>query len=171
VARPEDGFKRAKMFYAIRYLCHRTDITMGHHGFTIDLHPKTPEIIKSSGITQEYINTFLNNMGRGWLDAVGYDAIYDPDNYGYNADKKAPPGPNAHPLYGVDSLQVQWGEWGPEHISVPGNACGLDLDRSCGNVFPGGKSLVPHNVDSWRQKYLFLIMFTEIAELVLYGVS
>jgi hypothetical protein len=27
-------------------------------------------------------------------------------------------------------IRVEWGEWGPEHISVPGNACALDIDES-----------------------------------------
>ena len=32
-------------------------------------------------------------------------------------------------------------------------------------VFPGGRALEPHNIDSLRQKYLLLICFTEVDRL------
>lgn len=152
------------MIYAIRHLCHRTDIDMGRHGFTIDLHPSVPEAIAESGLTQEHVDTCLEGAGQMWLDAAGFSAVFDPDNCGARADSKLPPGPNAHPLYrpGMD-LRVVWGKWGPEHISVPGNAAGLDLDRGCGCLFRRGQMLVPHNVDGLAQKYLLLIVFTELA--------
>lgn len=155
--------------YAIRGLCHRTDITMGCHGFSIDLSPEFKTAAAKSGINQEKIDHLIETAGRLWLDATGFDAIYDPDNTGAWADKKKPPGPNARPLYEAKHLRVAWGEWGPEHISIPGNACGLDIDRDgFGSVYRDGALLHPHNVDSLKQKYLLLIVFTEIAETIHY---
>lgn len=155
--------------YCIRGLCHRTDLTMGAHGFCIDLAPGFAQAVKLSGLTQQNINNILNSHGQHWLNAAGYDEIWDPDNCGAWKDEKLPPGPNARPLYRPhDGLSVAWGAWGPEHISVPGNACGLDIDHSslCCCIFKGGRQLQPHNVDCWQQKYLMLITFTELAEHV-----
>ncbi len=155
------------MIYAIRHLCHRTDIDMGRHGFAIDLHPSVPKLVTKSGLGQEHVDTYLERAGRTWLDAAGFNAVFDPDNCGAWADPKKPPGPDAHPLYrpGMD-LRVTWGEWGPEHITVPGNATGLDLGTDMGCLFRRGQSLAPHNVDSLAQKYLLLIVFTALAEQV-----
>lgn len=157
--------------YLIRSLCHRTDISMGRHGFIIDLHPSVKDMVAKSWIDQEKIETMLDRLGRIWLDRAGYDRIFDPDNCGMDADEKAPPGPNARPAYQPNKeLRVDWGEWGLEHINVPGDACGLDIDRSSfGCAFKGGTRLVPHNMDSWSQKYLTLITFTEIMETLVYS--
>ena len=38
-------------------------------------------------------------------------------------------------------------------------------------VYPGGRALEPHNIGSLRQKYLLLIVFTEIAQAVLLSAS
>ncbi len=157
--------------YAIQHLCHRTDISMGAHGFAIDLHPSTCDAVKASGLDQQKIEVWLERMGRTWLDAAGFDAIFDPDNCGAWADKAQPPGPEAHPMYRPNfDLGVSWGEWGPEHISVPGNACGLDIERRAfGCMYSKGAQLVPHNVDSLTQKYLLLIVFTEIVNCIHYS--
>ncbi len=153
--------------YAIRGLCHRRDISMGAHGFCIDLSPEFKATVAKSAITAENIDHLLKQNARGWLDAAGFDSIYDPDNAGHGRDKSQPPGPNARPLWGVEHLRVAWGEWGPEHISIPGNACGLDIERrGFGTVYPDGAQLQPHNVDSLEQKYLLLIVFAEIAESI-----
>ncbi len=149
--------------YAIKCLCHRTDINMGRHGFIIDLHPDLPKMVKHCGLTQKHIEQHLTTCGRQWLDCTGFDLIFDPDNCGFEKDKELSPGPNARPSYQPNQdLRVTWGAWGIEHISVPGNACGLDLDNTCGCTFSRGVSLTPHNIDSLYQKYLLLITFTEI---------
>lgn len=163
--------------YLIDGLCHRRDIRMGTHGFVIYLSPEWKALVAKSGITQENVEHLLKNSGRRWLDAAGFDAMVDPDDdrSPFEQDQEPrPPGPNAYPLYkpGFD-LRVAWGEWGPEHISVPGNACGLDLDRNVlGSPFHDEKynsyGLLPHNVDSLHQKYLLLITFTELAKHVVF---
>lgn len=130
--------------YAIRHLCHRTDIPLGAHGFTIDLSPEFRSAVMRSGLDQEQINRWREAMGPGLLCAAGYRNVR------------------------WHQLRVLWGEWGPEHIDVPGNACGLDINRSAfGCLFAGGYSLQPHNVDSLAQKYLLLMTFTELAESVI----
>lgn len=155
--------------YAITNYCHRKDIDMGQHAFTVLLSPEWKGAVAASGIDQAQVNRLIESQGRTWLDAVGYDRIFDPDNCGAWADKSKPPGPNAHPQYEPrTSIRVSWGEWGPEHISVPGNACGLDIERRAfGSPWRGGAALHPHNLDSLRQKYLLTIVFTEIAYSVL----
>lgn len=156
--------------YAIRYFCPRTDVQMGTHGFAIDLPADWPELVRRSGLNQEKVNQHIASCGRRWLDATGHNGMFDPDNCGFQADKSLPPGPNARPTYSHREIQVIWGEWGAEHISVPGNACGLDITRDCcgfGSIFLGGRQLQPHNIDSWHQKNLLTIVFTELAESVL----
>jgi hypothetical protein len=156
--------------YLIRGLCPRTDIDMGRHAFTIELPREWPALVEASEITQERVSEVVEREGADWLDACGYTEMYDPDNYGFEKDKNKPPGPNAKRLYDPHtSIRVSWGAWGPEHITVPGNACGLDLDHSSssfGCFLRGGRMLLPHNIDSWHQKNLLLIVFTEFAESV-----
>lgn len=131
--------------YGIVGLNPRTDITMGAHGFSVCLHPEFRECVKRSGITQEMVNLKLQQDGPEWLKACGFE----PDLF-------------------MCKLRVDWQEWGPHHITVPGNACGLDIDKhGFSLLFKGGVSLHPHNIDSWRQKQLLLIAFTSFAEDVL----
>lgn len=156
--------------YAITSFCHRTDMDMGRHGFGVCLSPVFRDAVKSSDISQTEVNQCLETMGAVWLDAAGYDGIYDPDNSGFLKNDKLPPGLRARRMYEPrTALRVTWGEWGPEHITVPGNACGLDLCDGPFNLFRGGKYLAPHNVDCWRQKYLLTIVFTELASHVISG--
>ena len=147
------------MFYSIEGLCPRRDMDMGGYGFSVNLWPSFREAVEKRGLTQENIDNAIQRMGRSWLDACGYDGMFDPDNFGFNANRKKPPGPKARPLYEPNrDLRVKWGEWGPEHITVPGDACGLDIDRSIGSP-RDGRVLLPHNVDCWRQVQLLLIVF------------
>lgn len=151
------------MYYDIDGLCPRTDISMGGHGFCIKLYPEWRGLVAGRALTQENVTTAIGRLGRAWLDACGYDGVFDPDNSGFRKDSEKPPGPEARPMYEPGrNLRVSWGEWGPEHISVPGDACGLDLDDSFGAPL-GGRTLSPHNVDSANQKLLLLIVFTWFA--------
>lgn len=140
--------------YHIKGLPHRTSIEMGVHGFTIDLSPQWKEMVAACENLnptngQNAINYLIRNAGEGWLTRAGYK----------------------RPLYGHRDILIQWGEWGPHHIIIPGNACGLDIsDDSFGCIFSMGRSLRPHNIDSLHQKYLFLMIFTEIAESVIYKI-
>jgi hypothetical protein len=143
--------------YHIRSLSPRTDISMGCHGFQIDLHPEFRDFVErtnvgGSKIEQGNIDRVIELSGNRWLDACGYSKIHE-----------------GRRLYEArSSLRVAWGEWGPEHIHVPGNACGLDIERDpLGCIFPGGVSLLPHNIDVWHQKQLLLIVFTDLAETIL----
>lgn len=137
--------------YAIRYLCPRDDLTIGGHGFCIDLHPQWKEYVAQSEITEKMVSTGLQNRVKGWLKGVGFSderiKLYSPPHHG---------------------VRFRWGEWGLEHIDVPGNACGLDIDPDpldC--LFEGGVSLHPHNIDTWQQKNLLLIFFTATADDIL----
>lgn len=159
--------------YLIRNLCPCQGVDMGRHGFTIELGPEWLELVEKSGMTSEHVARLIETKGRMWLDACGFIAIYDPDNCGHLADKKKPPGPNARPMYEPrTSLRFQWGRWGLEHLTVPGDACGLDLDSRMFGAYLGGAALTPHNIDSWKQKQLLLIVFCEVAEdIVLFAKS
>lgn len=159
-----------KAIYHIDGLCPRTDIDMGRAGFCIHLHPLWREAVLGCPIlNQESVNTAIKNMYRPWLDGCGYDAIFDPDRDPLDVwrnekfGEKIKYSKNARPLYGEHSIRVQWGEWGPEHINVPGNACGLDIERSFCGGFKDGKSFVPHNVDTINQAHLILVIFTFFA--------
>ena len=151
------------MYYDLVGLCPRTDIDMGRHEFIVKLYPEWKELVAASEIDADKAAMVVKNMGRAWLDACGYSQIFDIDNCGLAADPKRPPGPNARPLYGVESIRLSWGEWGIEHLDVPGNACGLDIDRGFGCP-RGGRVLLPHNIDSVNQKLLLLVVFTWFAE-------
>ena len=129
----------------------------------VDLWPEWKEIVARYPLTQQEVNQAIIFMHRPWLDGCGWGRMFDPDNCGFDADKNKPLGPNARKAYDQHYLRVQWGEWGPEHITVPGDACGLDLDRSVGGA-PDGMSLLPHNVDTMAQAYLLLVIFNWFAE-------
>ncbi len=145
------------MYYTIFGLCPRDDITLGAHGFMIALSPEFKEAAARSGIGQERVDEDLDALHRKWLDACGYDSLWTPDDF----DLDESGNPKTEYLYGRDAILAKWGEWGVEHISIPGNACGLDIDRGI-----DGMTLAPHNVDSWKQKNLLLIVFTHFAYLI-----
>ena len=154
------------MNYQIVGLSPRLDLTLGGWGFVIRLFPDFKKAVKKSGITSENAHRAIKNMGRGWLDGCGFNQLYDPDQNSFERRNNKPPGPNAKPLYdpGMD-LRITWGEWGLEHITVPGNACGLDISE--GIMAPrNGRILSPHNIDSMRQAMLFLVVFTWFAESI-----
>lgn len=153
------------MHYDIEGLEPLDHVSVGRHAFCITLHPGWFELVRDSKLTQEWIDRVIGQRGRRWLDCCGFDSMFDIDNCGADADRSKPPGPRAEKSYKpLQDLRVQWGPWGPEHIVVPGNACGLDLDTSGGAMATsGGRVLCPHNIDTWEQKNLLLIVFTFIA--------
>ncbi len=157
--------------YHIENLCPRTDINMGRCGFCVRLYPGFKAAVAKSGLDQQKVNTVIHDMHRVWLDGCGYVMMYDPDAdpraewEEKHTGKKAKLGPRAHKLYGEHEIRVSWGEWGPEHITVPGDACGLDIGG--GLKPPGGECLCPHNVDNLSQVVLLLCVFTEFAGYVI----
>ncbi len=142
---------------------------MGRHGFSIDLDPSFRLAVAAADLSQVKIERLIEGFGRRWLDCCGFDDIYDPSNCGHRMNIDAEPGPLAHPMYKPNTdLRVDWGSWGPELIRVPGNACELGIQcNSFGCVFKGGATLHSHDVHTWRQKYLLLIVFTYIADTVI----
>lgn len=153
------------MFYHIQHYPSRTISGWGPY---IQLWPDWKDAVAECGLTQKEVNTAIESMGRTWLNAHGYGAEYDPDNCGHDRDESKPPGPNAEPLYKPRDIRISWGEWGPEHITVPGNACGLDI--SYGYTIgapPGGQVLVPHNVDSIYQASLLIVVFLFFADTLI----
>lgn len=133
------------MFYSIDGLCPNREIGMGGYGFNIKLWPAFKEAVAFSGLTQDRVDGAINSLGKEWLVCCGWDSLAK----GYRP---------------TSAIRVSWGEWGPEHITVPGNACGLDIDRCPLGAPPGGQVLVPHNVDCWNQVNLLLIVFCWLAE-------
>lgn len=155
------------MYYAICNLC-PSGGEMGRHGFTISLHDKWKCLVAESGLTQTEVNKSIEFLGSDWLDECGYNQMYDPDNCGHLADRSKPSGPNAKPMYDPrTSIRVTLGEWGLEHITVPGNACGLDIERRSFSSILRGAALTPHNIDCWRQKQLLLVVFCWFAESII----
>jgi len=156
------------MYYDIVGLCPRLG-QIGGHGFRIKLYREWKVLVANRELTQEQVDTVIDNQGRTWLDACGYGSIFDPDNCGIHKNPKKPAGPDARPLYNPgQDLRVTWGDWGPEHITVPGNACGLDLSNVAGAP-RDGRVLSPHNIDNTNQKLLLLVVFSWFAnDLVLH---
>ncbi len=151
------------MYYSIDGLC-PSGQTLSGYGFLVKLFPGFKEMVAAYDLDQDGVNRVIDRYGQTWLDVCGYDSVYDPDNYGINKDASAAPGPNARPLHEPNyALRVSWGEWGPEHITVPGNACGLDISKGI-HAPRNGRILVPHNVDGWPQVQLLLITFCWFAE-------
>ena len=156
------------MYYEIVGLCPRSDLSISAWGFGVTLFPQFKEAAIASGLDQAKMGKLVETTGRSWLDGCGFDTRYDPDDERPAFERDEAPrkmGPNARPLYQTHSIRITWGEWGPEHITVPGNACGLDIDSG---VFApeGGMVLNPHNVDCMRQAMLLLIVFTFLAESI-----
>ena len=159
------------MYYHIKGLCPTGQ--MSGAGFHVQLWPEWKTLVAESNLTQENCYTAIENMGRSWLDGCGFNAMYDPDEspddrWNRSQGKKKKLGPNARPLYEPrTSLRVSWGEWGTEHIDVPGNACGLDIDIGGFGSPRGGAVLLPHNVDSIKQAHLLLVVFCWFADTII----
>ena len=130
---------------------------MSGHGLVIQLSKQWKEEIALASLDQEKINDLIESKGRNWLDVCGYGQKTKWDD-------------GKDFLYNPRDIRVTWGDWGPEHITVPGNACGLDIDYFPGG-FVDGMSLNPHNVDSMSQAYLLLIVFTNIAEYIVLDIN
>ena len=128
------------MFYSIDGLCPRDDISLGRHGFCVKLFPEFKQAVAASDIDQTKVDSLLKMQGKEWLSSCGFTGEYQ-------------------------RFAIQWGEWGPEHITVPGNACGLDISTGFGAP-RNGATLEPHNVDSSNQKLLLLIVFCWFAETI-----
>lgn len=148
----------------------------GFHGYPlqIEVWPQWRELVAASEISQAMANKAVESMGRHWLDSSGYDAIYDPDENPLDMWKEKHMGepkkygPDARPLYTPNmDLRVSWGEWGIEHINVPGDACGLDIDRAAIGAPRGGVTLYPHNMDSMNQAFLCLRVWTWFADAII----
>jgi hypothetical protein len=133
--------------YHIAGLCPRTDIDMGRCGFAVKLYPAWKDAVAAYPLSQQHADNAVRSMGRAWLAGCGFDLeLYAASDVELR-----------------HSVHIKWGEWGPEHITVPGNACGLDLDDGIGKP-AGGKILQPHNVDSIQQAHLLLVVFTFFAD-------
>ena len=124
---------------------------MNGAGFMIHLYQPWKQAVKKSKLMQSNIDHMIAGSGRPWLDACGY------------GDKMNDGTPLFTPEY---DLKVRWGEWGPEHMNAPGNACGLDIDSQKFDFYPEEEyiSLLPHNIDVPGQAMLLLTVFFKIAD-------
>lgn len=156
------------MGYVILNYCPRSDVSAARHNFAIGLPRDWQQKVEKLELTQDRVDAFIKAQGRAWLDACGYTRIFDPDNCGFEADPTLPPGPRAYHSYKPWHIRVSWGPWGTESIYIPGgDACGLNLDRTpLGNPL-GGPMLLSHNIDTWSQKNLLLLVFCRFAELII----
>ena len=114
--------------------------------FFIVLTDKFRQAVEKSKLTQENMDALIVNLGNPILSGHGYPEV----------DKNML----------LCELRVKWGEYGPEHISAPGNACGLDIDTHFVGALPGEVALMPHNVDTIRQASMLLSIFIYIAEVL-----
>lgn len=114
---------------------------MGGAGFYIILTQKWKEAVTKSDIDQKAVDNLIQSIGNDILQAHGYKSV------------------EQHLL--SCSLRVIWGEWGPEHIIVPGNACSLDINNHDNEIV-----LTPHNIDTVSQASMLLTLFVYIAEVL-----
>lgn len=122
---------------------------MGGCGFNIILTPQWKEAVSKSILNQDKIDSLINNIGERLLEGHGRRKSYT----NISCD-----------------LRVKWGEWGPEHITVPGDACGLDISTCTIGCKEGEVILGPHNVDSISQASMILTLFLQIAEILELGI-
>ena len=108
--------------------------------FSIKLWPQWRDMVTNSKITQEHAQNWLNGQGEDFRIRMGYVEEY----YKHQ-------------------IRIRWGEWGIHNVSVPGNACGLDIDDGFGSPIDG-RILQPHNVDTQQQATLLLMIFLRFAE-------
>ena len=144
------------------------------HNFCIDLLPPWKRLVEIANITQDQVDLVIDDYHRGWLDSCGFNQrmgdVYDLFvEQGFCLDDpvdKSKEDTRPH-VYDKYAISVTWGEWGPEHITVPGNACGLDIDQQYYYRHRGRQRLSPHNIGSWAQKQCILLVFCRFAELVI----
>ena len=118
---------------------------MNGSGFSIELFPEWKERIIKSDLTFKKANNMINVFKDIWLENHGYDVE----------------------LHKYGGVRFMWDdEWGIRSLSVPGNACGLDLGTGIGLV-KGGMALEPHNIDTLRQASLLLTIFSQIADYLI----
>lgn len=120
------------------------DRTLQSNGasFGIVLTPDWKAAVAKSKIDQETVDTMIRRIGSAVLEGHGMAPELD--------------------------LRMIWGEWGPEYIRAPGNACELHLDQQPIGILPGEAQLVCHNVDSLVQASILLTLFLRIAEILEY---
>lgn len=149
------------MAYMIDGLCPTGG--MGGYAFCVHLSPQFKENVAKSGIDAEGAQRVIDTFGDQWLTKCGFGQYFDPENCTLHQDKRQIPSKKTRLSY-HRKIRLSWGNWGPEHISVPGNACGLDIDADAfGCVYKEGAILQPHNIDHWGQVNLLLIVFTWFA--------
>lgn len=135
--------------YRITGLISMGNSPLGNHGFSITLPPAHKKAVAACDLNQEKINNAIKFLGKKALLSCGYS--------------------EARCEYALGDIRIQWGEWGIEHIGVPGNACGLDIDYNPIGLCPheqGGVTLHPHNVDTPIQKLLLLTLFCSISDYI-----
>lgn len=111
---------------------------MNGAGFSISLGEDWPKVVEHYGLTQEYVDTALEKLKDSILEGHGYSSSR------------------------YYRLSAKVGKWGIEHISVPGNACGLDLSSNVLNR--SGMGLFPHNVDTIPQASMLFCVFSFFSE-------
>jgi hypothetical protein len=101
------------------------------------------DAVRDSRLTQENIEVWRKNASPRLLKVHGYE-VSEFDSW---------------------SVRVTWGEWGVEHLTVPGNACGMDISKGI-SAPQGGRVLLPHNVDCMRQCSLLIHLFLDLIEIL-----
>ncbi len=133
-------------------------------GFQIRVWPRWKEVVRGRTPSRDHQQNWLETVGNDLLDACGYGAPFNlhqdlckewlglESEPTHDNDGPAP----VERLYDASrgAIVLSWGDWGLEHISVPGNGCGLDIDYNGCTAPKGGVVLLPHHVDSMQQAYL-----------------
>ena len=108
---------------------------MAASGFSIVLTKEWKDAVGRVNIKQSAVDAMISSIGKDFLI-----------QHGFSANR-------------IGDVKISWGEWGIEHITVPGNACGLDIDYAPMGYLNGEVALMPHNVDTIFQASLILSLF------------
>lgn len=142
-------------------------------GFQIRVWPAWREVVAAYSPTPGAQRAWLHHVGNDLLDACGYGEPFQSfqsvaeELMGITPSSLIP-APTER-LYDATrgAITFQWGAWGLEHITIPGNGCGLDIDETVALKPDGGVVLLTHNVDTMQQSYLLQCIYGWFAHTML----
>lgn len=126
------------MYRILNYGSGSSNSEYANGSFSIVLTQKWKRVVEQSYLNQDRINDMLGRIEERILKLHGYQGL-------------------------SNEFRITWGEWGPEHITVLGNACGVDIETGGFGYEEDEAILNPHNVDSIIQASMILSLFVYIA--------
>lgn len=152
------------MLYHIQWAPRRA---MGGCGFNILLWPAWKDEIAALKLDQQAVDRWRARIGAQLLEEHGFR--FATQSYRERVTPEMLRDEPERAALLLHDLRIQWGPWGFENITVPGNACCVGIDRGDpeGVGAPrDGVILTPHNMDTLEQASLALTCFLWLGDLV-----